>query len=153
LDFVYDVNSFLRDLTFIQNKTFITGLVCRAFKEFGMVLPNAEQVKTNMRKYYKQSVEIKALIDDLGNQLLSITKIDESLKRIVFKAGLGGPLSSPTRSLLKTTASNAFQALYQGEIFRVHANNLTKRFQEIMTRKPHTRKRVQSGGRLRVEDA
>ena len=117
-----------------------------------MVPPNAEKVKTNMRKYYKQSTEIKAPTDDLGNQLPSITKIDESLKHIIFKASLG-PLSSPTRHLLKTTARNASQALHQGEVFRVHADNLTKRFQEVTTRKPHTRKRIQSGERLRVEDA
>ena len=116
-----------------------------------MVPPNAEQVKTNMRKYYKQTTEFKALVDDLGIQLPSITKIDESFKYIVYKAGLG-PLSSPTRSLLTKTAIHASQALHQGEVFRVHADNLTKCFQEVTTRKPYTRKRVQSGGRLRVED-
>ena len=105
-----------------------------------------------MRKYYKQRPQIKAPTDNLGIQLLSITKIDESLKYVIFKAGLG-PLNSPTRHLLTTTASNASQALYQGEIFKVHADNLTKRFQEVMTRKPYTRKRIQSSGRLRVEDA
>ena len=82
----------------------------------------------------------------------SITKIDESFKHIVYKAGLG-PLSSPTRSLLTKTAIHASQALHQGEVFRVHADNLSQRFREITTRKPHNRKRVQSGGRLRVEDA
>jgi hypothetical protein len=111
LDFVYDVTSFFRDLTWIQDKTFTTGLIRHAFRESGMVPLNAEQVKTNMRKYYKQTTEIKALVDDLGVQFPSITKIDESLKHIVFKAGLG-PLSSPTRSLLTKTASNASQALH-----------------------------------------
>jgi hypothetical protein len=111
LDFVYDITSFFRDLTFIQDKTFTIGLVRRAFKESGMIPPNPEQVKTNMRKYYKQRPQIKALTDDLGNQLLSITKIDESLKHIIFKAGLG-PLNSLTRHLLITTASNASQALH-----------------------------------------
>jgi hypothetical protein len=104
-----------------------------------------------MRKYYKQITKIKALVDDLGIQLPSITKIDKSLKYIIFKASLG-PLNSLTRSLLKTITSNTSQALHQEDIFKVHVDNLTKRFQEITTRKSHTRKHIQSGGRLRVED-
>ena len=106
-----------------------------------MVPPNAEKVKSNMRKYYKPITAIKTPVDDLGIQLPSISRIDQSLQHIAFKADLG-PLSSPTRHLLKTTVFDVTQALYQGEVFRVHADNLTQRFQEIVTRKPHTRKRV-----------
>ena len=51
------------------------------------------------------------------------------------------------------TTSNTSQALYQGEIFRVHANNLTKCFQEVIIRKLYTRKYIQSGRRLQVKDA
>ena len=36
---------------------------------------------------------------------------------------------------------------------RVHADNLTRRVEEMTTRKPHNRKRVQNGGRLTAEDA
>jgi hypothetical protein len=78
-DFVYDVSSFFHDLTFIRNKTFTDGLVRYAFRESRMVPPNAEKVKSNMRKYYKPITAIKTPVDDLGIQLPSISRIDQSL--------------------------------------------------------------------------
>jgi hypothetical protein len=117
-----------------------------------MIPPDTEQVKLNMRKYYKPITTIKPLVDDCSVELPSISRIDQSLQHIAFKADLG-PLSSPTRHLLKTTFTNANRALYQGEVLRVHADNLTQRVQEMTTKKPHNRKRVQLRGRLTVADA
>jgi hypothetical protein len=152
LEFVYDVSSFFRDLAWIRDKTFSIGLIRRSFRESGMIPPNPEKVKENMRKYYKQPKEIEAPTDDLGVVLPSLTRIDQALDLIAQKAELG-PLSSPTRHLLNKTRADASQALHQGEVARVHADNLTRRVQEITTRKPHNRKRIQNGGRLTVEEA
>jgi hypothetical protein len=41
-----------------------------------MVPPNPEKVKENIRKYYKQSKEIKPLTDNVGIVLPSLTRID-----------------------------------------------------------------------------
>jgi len=117
-----------------------------------MVPPNPEKVKENMRKYYKQPKEITAPTDDVGEKLPSISVLNQSLQYIRYKAQLG-PLSSPTRHLLDVTINDTSKALHQGEVARVHSDNLTRRIQEITTRKPHNRKRIQNGGRLIAEDA
>jgi hypothetical protein len=56
LEFAYSISSFFRDLTWIRDKTFSIGLIRRSFRESGMVPPNADKIKENMRKYYKQAV-------------------------------------------------------------------------------------------------
>ena len=152
LEFVYDVSSFFRDLAWIRDRTFSIGLIRRSFRESSMVPPNPEKVKTNIRKYYKQPKEIEPLTDNAGVVLPSLTRIDQSLNMVARKAILG-PLSSPTRHLLNTTCIDVSQALHQGEVARVHADNLTRRVEEMTTRKPHNRKRVQNGGRLTAEEA
>ena len=116
-----------------------------------MVPPNAEKVKANMRKYYRQPKEITCT-DDVGVALPSLTRIDQSLAIVAKKAELG-PLSSPTRHLLNQARADASQALHQGEVARVHADNLTRRVEEMTTRKPHNRKRVQNSKRLTAKDA
>jgi hypothetical protein len=152
LEFTYDVTSFFRDLAWIRHQTFKVGLIRRSFRESGMVPPDPEKVKQNMRKYYKMPKEVATPIDDIGTKLPSLTRINQSLRHIAYKATLG-PLSSPTRHLLNVTAKETSTALHQGEVARVHADNLTRRVQEITTRKPHNRKRIQNGGRMNVEDA
>jgi hypothetical protein len=117
-----------------------------------MVPPNSEKVKENMRKYYKQSKEIEPLTDDVGIVLPSLTRIDQALDLVAQKAELG-LLSSPTRHLFNKTRAETSQALHQGEVARVYADNLTRRVEEITTRKPHNRKRIQNGGRLTAEEA
>ena len=64
-----------------------------------------------MRKYYKQPKEIEAPIDDIGQVLPSITKIDQALELVAKKAKLG-PLSSPTRHLLDVIRVDASKALH-----------------------------------------
>ena len=76
LEFVYDVFSFFRDLAWIRDKTFSIGLIRRSFRESGMVPPNPEKVKENIRKYYKQLKEIEPLTDDVGVVLPSLTRIN-----------------------------------------------------------------------------
>jgi len=72
---------------------------------------------------------------------------------MVARKAVLGPLSSPIRYLLNTTRIDVSQALHQGEVARVYADNLTRRVEEMTTRKPHNRKRVQNGGRLTAEEA
>jgi hypothetical protein len=117
-----------------------------------MVLPSAQKVKENMRKYYKEAKDIASAIDEEGNELPSLTHIDTSLDLITQKSEQG-PLSSPSRHLFTRTREAASRALHQGELYKVQAYNLTRQVTQFTKKRPHNRKRLQTGGGLTAEMA
>jgi hypothetical protein len=151
LDFEYTIASFFRDLAWIREQTFTTASVKSAFRKAGMVPPSQETVKSNMRKYYRKPQT--QVTEDSG--LPSLTKITSDLAYVEYRADndYADVMSSPMRNLIRDIRRNATTAIYDGERARVEAINLFSRVNELTTKKPHSKKRVQQGGQLTAKIA
>jgi hypothetical protein len=105
-----------------------------------------------MRKYYKQPSKVSTTPTP---GLPSLLKIASSLERLEQRAetDYANVISSPMRTLIKDVRKDATQAIYDGERLRVEAQTLFTRVNELTTKKPHARKRIQKGGQLTAKHA
>jgi hypothetical protein len=154
LDFDYTVSSFLRDLSEIRFKTFTKQIVKGAFAKSGMWPVNSQQVQDLMAKYMKAhtpSPEPDAL--PILQAETPQTTNELRTKWSSLQPKLKDQLSSPSQRQFESIECGLHKILDDADIIEAEKNLIYTRLNEIVRKKPASRRRVQKGGELTSEHA
>lgn len=149
LEFEYSVTSFFRDLSGIREKTMKESTIRNSFRESGIWPVSCKTALKKMRSYSKaQKIENTSTPQLPGKSYFHCEKgLEEWEERIPTL------LSSPSRNRFHEWSSETKTHLNKAQLKELEASMIYKRLQESQKSRVRSRKSLNPGGPLTVEDA
>ena len=141
-DVDYNVISFFRDLPTIRAQTFTKGNCIKAFRDSGIWPPNYEKIEKKVAIYAKPAhLETPRQAIQASQDLSNWSQRFEEI------------LSSPSRQKWTSSYMEIQTQLTETELFRSELTQITMVMTEQRQRKVRSRKSIQNGGAITVEQA
>ncbi|RFU30219.1 hypothetical protein B7463_g6116, partial [Scytalidium lignicola] len=132
LDFEYTISSFFRDLSEIRQKTFTRSTIQNAFKKADPEVPKKVELELPTPGTPQTIRQVQYQLDELRPKIMEV-------------------LSSPSQHKFESFQRGTQIVLDEGEYTIFHRDTIYQRLQEVVTKKPTNRKRIQKGGELTAD--
>lgn len=152
LEFDYTISSFLRDLPEIRTQTFKKTTIKSAFQKSGIWPINTKVVLQTMSKYIKDTTP-KPELPTLLPPKTPRTTHEFRAKWSSIQPRILDLLSSPSRRHFGSIERGLQNVLDVSDITQAERNLLYIRVNEVIRKKPTSRRRIQKGGELNAEYA